>query len=337
MIKRILVIQTAFLGDAILTLPLIQKIAEKYPNSNIDVVAIPSTEIIFRSSPFVKSVIVLDKKGEHKSIFGIINFAHKLKAEKYEIVYSPHRSFRTSLIVFFSGIRNSVGFDTASLSFVYKNRVKYDYNSHEVKRNLNLLNNESDDWKILPIVNIRQDVKVKIKEIILSKTNKQIACVAPGSVWKTKIYPEKYFYEIISFLTNKNFFVFLIGSNEDEVLCKNLERKFDENVFSVAGLLNVVETIELLRNSRILICNDSAPTHMGVAADISVLTLYCSTIKEFGFYPYNQKGQWLSYDNLQCKPCGIHGREKCPIETFDCGYNLKPSAVIDKISIMLNV
>jgi heptosyltransferase-2 len=75
---------------------------------------------------------------------------------------------------------------------------------------------------------------------------------------------------------------------------------------------------------------------MGMCADIPVLTLYCSTSYEFGFYPYNRKSSYLSYDDLFCKPCGIHGYDKCPVRTFDCGYLLKPGIVISKIENMLN-
>jgi heptosyltransferase-2 len=75
---------------------------------------------------------------------------------------------------------------------------------------------------------------------------------------------------------------------------------------------------------------------MGMCSDIPVLTLYCSTTSDFGFYPYNAKSSYLSYDDLFCKPCGIHGYDKCPVNTFDCGYLLKPEIVISKIEKMLN-
>ena len=71
--------------------------------------------------------------------------------------------------------------------------------------------------------------------------------------------------------------------------------------------------------------------------DIKVLTLYCSTVAEFGFYPYNSKSKYLSFDNLKCKPCGIHGFKECPINTFDCGNKLKPEIVIEEAEKLLNV
>jgi heptosyltransferase-2 len=73
-----------------------------------------------------------------------------------------------------------------------------------------------------------------------------------------------------------------------------------------------------------------------MCADIPVLMLYCSTVPDFGFYPYNKKSYFLSFDELFCKPCGIHGYIKCPLNTFDCGYKLKPEIVISKMKEMIN-
>jgi heptosyltransferase-2 len=91
----------------------------------------------------------------------------------------------------------------------------------------------------------------------------------------------------------------------------------------------------LLRRSKLLITNDSAPTHLGICADIPVLTLYCSTVADFGFYPFSPESDFLSYDELDCKPCGIHGHEKCPVDTFDCAKLLQPESVIEKAKLLI--
>lgn len=91
----------------------------------------------------------------------------------------------------------------------------------------------------------------------------------------------------------------------------------------------------ITKHVKLLISNDSAPTHLGMCADIPVLTIFCSTVPGFGFYPYNEQSKTISFSNLDCKPCGIHGYRKCPIETFDCGYKLLPEMVIEKIKKQL--
>ena len=214
--------------------------------------------------------------------------------------------------------------------------IKYKFNEHEVKRNLDLISFNNENWKILPEIIVPLEQEKKVNDFLtLNNTNNTIA-IAPGSVWNTKKYPLEYFEKIIDYLTSKFYEIILIGGSKDETICNNLSLRFNGSVISIAGKFSVVESIQMLKNVKLLISNDSAPTHMGVCADIPVLTLFCSTTPAFGFYPYNRKSSYLSFDDLSCKPCGIHGYEECPIGTFRCGNELSPQIVISKIEKMLN-
>lgn len=336
---KILVIQTAFLGDAVLTLPMIQKLKEIEPDSIIDVVSIPSTEEVFRASPYVNDVIIFDKKDRQKSLAALIRFIKFLRNKRYTKIYSPHRSFRSSLIVYFSGVKVTCGFSTSSLKKAYRVIVPYRKDRHEVQRNLDLIryNYTEESWRILPEVEISFEIKDKIDEFLnINGVNNKFAAIAPGSVWNTKIYPKEYYVEIIRYLNLNSFSVILIGGNADVNLCQEIAAKFDRNIINAAGKFTVVETVELLKKAAILISNDSAPTHLGMCADIPVLTLFCSTVPDFGFFPYSYKSSYLSYNDLNCKPCGIHGLKRCPIKTFDCGYKLYPERVIEEIKDLIN-
>ena len=337
---KILVIQTAFIGDAILTLPMIEKLKEKFPSEDIEVLCIPSTQEIFSASPFVSNVLVLEKRGKHKSLLQMYKFANQIKEKNYSKIFSPHRSLRTSLLVMQSGVKETYGFSNSSMFHVYKHVVDYEFNSHEVQRNLKLIGCDysSDTWRIIPKVKISEAARSKVIDILASlKPVRNLIAIAPGSIWKTKRYPEEYFREIVKKLLAKSFNVIVIGSEADKELCERIAELDSERVISAAGKISIIESIELLKSVRLLLTNDSAPTHMGVCADIPVLTIYTSTISGFGFYPYNKKSSYISYDNLKCKPCGIHGYELCPIKTFDCGEKLMPQIIITKIEEMLSV
>lgn len=336
---RTLIIQTAFIGDAVLTLPMIQKLIDIHPNSLIDVVCIPSTREIFSASSFVNEVLTLEKRGKHRSIKGMLEFVNTIKANNYTRIYSPHRSLRTSLLVMFSGVSETTGFSNSAIKYVYKKIVDYRYDRHEVQRNLDLIDYKYTDenWRIRPELNITENIKDKVADYL--KTNnirKGFISISPGSVWTTKRYPFEYFIDIINFLLEKGKQVVLIGGSKDSEITSLILKKFDEDVFDTGGQFSLIESIELLRNSELLITNDSAPTHLGMCADIKVLTIYCSTIPDFGFYPYIKESRFLSYDYLYCKPCGVHGYDHCPIHTFDCGKKLTPDQVIKTISEMIN-
>ena len=337
--EKILVIQTAFIGDAILTLPMIQKLKKIISNSEIDVISNPVTSEIFSASPYVKEVVCLDKKGKHKSFFSLLKFAREIRNRRYMRIYSPHRSFRSALIVMQSAVRETYGFTNSSFKHIYKHLIDYKYNHHEVQRNLDLVGYDysSEGWRILPELRIPAQIQENVRKFFANyDINSHVTVLAPGSLWNTKMYPAEYYKKIIGYLVDNSGKVLLIGGESDISLCRNLASGFNQDVLPVAGKFTLLETIELLKNSKILVSNDSAPTHFGMCADIPVLTLYCSTTANFGFYPYNEKSSYLSYDDLFCKPCGVHGFSKCPIKTFECGYYLKPDVVIAKIEEILN-
>lgn len=328
--KKILFIQTAFPGDAILTLPALEKLKEIYPQSFLCVLCIPGTKDIFEAADYIDEVIIFDKRGEQKSLLSTLRFANKIKQMNFDIIYSAHRSLRTSLLVLLSEVKESYGFSNASLKYVYKNVVQYELSKHEVQRNLDLIGYKYDDssWRIKPFIKFNDEVVNKVDNFIEDVDKKNLIAIAPGSIWATKRYPKEKWQEIINYFSKKNYTVILIGGKDDMNLCNELEINSSGNVINSAGMFTIPESIELLSNCKLLISNDSAPTHMGTCAGIKVLTIYCSTIPQFGFYPYIEGSRFISYDDLSCKPCGIHGHNYCPLDHFNCANKLSANEII---------
>lgn len=337
-IEKILFIQTAFPGDAILVLPALEQLKNLFPNCSIDVLCIPATKEIFSASPFVNQAIIIDKKGKHKGFISSYKFVKQLKQNNYTRIYSSHRSLRTSLIILLLEVRETFGFDNSVLMHIYKNLIPYKLEKHEVQRNLDLIGFEYDDknWRIIPQIVPGSQAVEKIKSFISQNyLIDGFIAIAPGSVWNTKKYPSDYFEIIIKHFADRKIGVVLIGGENDKTICDIIASKFNNYVYNAAGNFSIVESIELLKSAKLLFSNDSAPTHMGMCADIKVLTIYCSTVPDFGFYPYNIKSEFISFSDLKCKPCGIHGYEVCPITTFECAMKLLPDQIILKAEEML--
>ena len=204
------------------------------------------------------------------------------------------------------------------------------FHGHEVLRNLELFGFqcEGESWKILPEMNVTAE---PLREL---GNYKKIAAIAPGTVWETKKYPEKYFREIIKYLSQLGYGIVLIGGRADQELCARLSEGIKGDVVNKAGRLSVPESVGMLKQCNFIVCNDSAPTHLAMAAGIPAFTLYCSTVPEFGFYPYSKGSRSLGVDGLKCRPCGIHGYSQCPIGTFECAWKLTPDMVIEQIQSM---
>lgn len=334
--EKLLVIQTAFLGDAVLTLPMIEKLHGQYPDSLIDVIAIAGTKEIFNNSPFVNEVFVFEKRGKHKSVFGIAAFAREIKKKRYSKIFSPHRSFRTSILVFLSGVSETYGFDTASMSFIYSNKITYRKDFHEVRRNLEIIKYYTDEenWKIIPQIKPDKRAEDKI-ETMLKNFPGRLVAIAPGSVWQTKKYPFESYRELAGLIVSSGYKVVLIGGREDEKLCLDIIGGDSGNIISFAGKLTLTESVFLLKRCSLLISNDSAPTHLSLLAATSAITIFCSTVPEFGFYPYHCNSLSISSSGLSCKPCGIHGLRQCPLGTFECAVKITPDSVFEQIKALL--
>jgi len=332
--ERILVIQTAFLGDALLTLPMLEKLKQKYSSAILDVLAIPATREIFSASSYIDNVIVMDKKGKQKGLRALNKFIRELRKYSYTKIYSPHRSFRSAYITLKLGVRDSYGFDNSNFKYAYKHLIRYEQKYHEVQRNLLLIgeNIRGESWKVIPSISFNKEMNKNVNNILLENhIQENFIAIAPGSVWETKKYPKEKYIEVIKLLSGYDEHFVLIGSSEDVKLCDDISSSAGSTVKSLAGKFSVIETILFLKSAKLLISNDSAPTHMGMCADIPVLTIFCSTVPEFGFYAYNKKSSFLSYDDLECKPCGIHGYRECPIGTFDCANNLLPEKIVQEL------
>ncbi len=346
--KKIVVIQTAFLGDVLLTLPMIYHLKKKFPNAKIDVVVRPESSEIKFLLPSIDEVILLDKSRE--KIKNTMQLIKKLKKSEYDLLISPHRSFRTSMISYLSKIPITVGFDIASASFLYSKRVKYSSSKHEIERNLDLIKDFLGDYN-LPLHSVvvagwKEKIPLNLVPYIKNekfnswiKDEEKIIAIAPGTVWNTKKYPEEYFAILIRDLLKQNIEIILLGSNKDRITTQKIlsltEGSNSKSIIDFSGELNVSESISVIDKCKVLVCNDSAPTHMGLFTNCKVLTIYGSTIPEFGFYPYRDEDAIIQIEKLYCKPCGIHGRRFCPEIHFRCMYDLKPEYVLKKILEMI--
>lgn len=334
--ERILIIQTAFIGDAILTLPLIQELKKSVPERIIDVITIPKCTEIFKASPYVDNVISFDKRGSGKSLLRLIKFAKKINTSKYDQIICLHRSLRSAILSFLIKARVKSGFSTSAFPYVYDRIIEYRYDYHEVRRNLGFGEREYDDesWKILPEVN-PQRTHFELGTTFEREFKKGIVAIAPGSVWETKKYPVEDFLRLAEILATKEFGFVIIGDSKEAETGEEFANRFPGQAINFCGKLSILESIDLLRKCRMLITNDSAPTHFGVAAGIKVLTIYTSTVPNFGFYPYNWGSDFMGLDDLDCKPCGIHGYDECPRGHFNCAKMLKTEAVAERAEKML--
>jgi heptosyltransferase-2 len=334
---HIAIIQTAFIGDVVLAMPLAKAVKETNPDASLTFVTTPVSVSIPKMVKEIDNAIAFDKRNSGKGWQGIKRMAESLKALKTDCIITPHRSLRSTLISRLSGCDYSVGFDKNSLSFLYKNRIPYRKDFHEIERNLSLLEAFGLNLKFsgFPEAQISFNDANFAENLLLSAGVKRpYIVISPGSVWPTKRWKPEHFAKLADMFIEKGFSVVLTGSGADKDICDYISGKC--SAANLAGKTNIPQTISIIKNSVLTVTNDSAPTHFAGFAGAPALTIYGPTSPVFGFYPRGKFDESISLEGLKCSPCRIHGSKKCPLGTHECMENLLPEYVFDKARVILD-
>ena len=325
---NILIIHTAFIGDIVLSTALISKVKEKYPDSDIYYLTTPLGKEILKNNPKIKEIIVYDKKGKDKGFGAFISFVRKIRKLKIDVCLTPHRYLRSSILSCLSGASIRVGYDIASLSFVYNKKIKYDKTKHEVEKLLSFVDDSPKRFE-LEMYPSEKD-KIKIDTILKNfSQNKKIILVAPGSKWFTKRWPEEYFKTLIQNLVKRDDLLIVITGGKEE---KEIELNLDSKVLDLRGEISLLELAELIKRAILVVSNDSAPIHITSAfPDTRIVGIFGPTVKEFGFFPWSKNSKVFEIKGLYCRPCAIHGGNSCPEKHFRCMREITPDLIENEI------
>ena len=326
---RILIIHTAFIGDIVLSTPLIKKIKDTYPDSDITYVTTPSGEAILKNNPHLNNIIVYDKRGEHKGISGVWQLGKRLRYENFNMVITPHRYLRSSMLSWLSRSPIRKGYDIASGSCLFTEKIKYDRTKHEVEKLLSFVDPEN---KKRYEIELYPGEKEKMKGDNLWKENlledKKVVVLAPGSKWFTKQWPVEYFNKLAESLKKLSNVRLIVVGGKDEI---NLPIE-KENTIDMRGKTSLLELADILSRADVVVTNDSSPIHIASAfKKPRIFALFGPTIEKFGFFPWSLNSKVFQVDGLKCRPCGIHGGKSCPEKHFKCMRDILPEEVFNEI------
>lgn len=316
--KRILIIQTAFLGDVILATPVVSELNRVFPEAKIDFLLKKGNESLVAGNPKINEVITFDKSsGKWKSILRLIK---QCRASNYDLVINLHRFASSGMIAGFSKGKKRYGFKKNPFSFKYTKSFEHSIGdgTHEVERNLKLVS----EFGCLP--KTRPELFPSEKDVasIQPYINQEYYCLAPASVWFTKQLPKEKWLELIEKIgSNKT--IYLLGGKDDFELCESiLNDASTESLINLSGKLNLLESAALIQKSTRTYVNDSGPLHLASAVNAPVTAFFCSTVPDFGFGPLSDDSEIKEVKDLECRPCGLHGYKSCPKGHFDCGKKI---------------
>ena len=321
--RKILIIQTAFIGDVVLATGVLEKLHQQFPDAKIDFVVRKGNESLFANHPFLHDVLIwVKKESKYLNLFRLII---KIRRNKYDSVINMQRYAATGFMTVISGAKTTIGFDKNPLSFLFSQKITHQFvgksgkTLHEIERNHLLIQSLTDNIASKPKLYPSIVDESFIKEY---KTRPYI-CIAPASVWFTKQFPKEKWINLINEIPSI-YPVYLLGAPSDMLLCNEIiAAKTHPSVTNMAGKLTFLQSAALQKGALMNYVNDSAPMHFASSVNAPVAVVYCSTIVGFGYGPLSDKSFVIETQQpLSCRPCGLHGKKACPLGHFNCAKNI---------------
>jgi len=330
--KKILIIQTAFIGDVVLATALVEKLHRYFPGASIDFLVRKGNESLLQNNPYLHEVLIWNKKeNKIKNLFGVLK---KIRRNKYELVINVQRFFATGLLTAFSGAKKTIGFDKNPLSFLFSKKIKHIFNlqqpKHEVERNNELIRDFTDNSLSKPVLY----PSGKDEQIILEYVTAKFVTMTPSSVWFTKKYPAEKWIDLINQF-DPAYNIYLLGGKDNVEECKWIaDHANNKNTEVLAGKLSFLQSAALMKRANMNYVNDSAPLHFASAVNAPVTAIFCSTIPAFGYTPLSDISFIIeTSEKLTCRPCGLHGKIACPLTHFKCANTIKTNQILETLNL----
>lgn len=326
--QRILIIQTASVGDVILSAAVAESLHLEYPGAIIDFLTKKGNEDLFRGHPFIRQVLIWDKK--KRKYQNLLSLIRHIRTEGYDLVVNIQRFLSSGIITLFSGAKETRGFKKNPLGRFFTRSFPHQIGTgiHEIHRNhiliADLVKCSGSPPALYPSAEDIQWAR--------SRCRTKGCTISPASLWHTKQYPAGKWAELINRIPHDTR-IFLLGSASDRDLCEVINRLSSHpGIHILAGELSYLRSAALMKQCTMNYTNDSAPMHLASAVNAPVTAVFCSTVTSFGFGPLSEDSAVVEIRiPLSCRPCGLHGKKSCPEGHFRCALDISTEELICRI------
>ena len=321
---RLLVAQTGFLGDTILTTPLLSALRQALTPASLSVLTTPQAAPLLAQHPAVDAVVVDAKRTYGRGLGGLLRTARQLGRQGFSLAVAPHKSLRTALLLALAGIPYRVGFRQSPGWFLYHRTTVRDSQAHEVERILSLLRVFGLDpgpYAVRPRVAYGEAARRKAQTLLKRyklDTPQPLFIVCPGSVWFTKRWTVEGYAGLVQALERSYGRVLICGGPDDLPVTRAVHSQAAGRGVNLAGQADLQTFMALIDQARLVVSNDSAPMHLAVARGVPVVAIFCATTPSLGYGPYSPQSIIIERKELSCRPCGRHGGPRCPRRTEAC-------------------
>lgn len=325
-------IQTGFVGDMVLTTPLLRSLRQCAPEARITLLHSPRSEGIVRCSPRVDRLISYDKGNHQKGLHPFLSLCRRLHRLEFDLVISPHRSIRSGLLALATGAARRIGFDHTSCGLFYTDTVPWSrWESTFVRRKLRLLEplgmDEPDET---PELAWSAEEEGEVDRLLRDTDfGKGLVVLAVGAAWPTKMWPADSFRELSVLLRKRGYAAAAIGGAADREAGQIAARG---GALDLTGRTSLAAVAALLNRASLFVGCDSGTLHMARAARIPAVALFGPTGPEqFRFDSLVR----VVRSEAHCSPCSDHGDRECPTGNWICMPGMTPGKIITHMEEMI--
>lgn len=335
---------TAFLGDAILTLPLLQTLRKAFPEANTDFWVRKPFAPLFAAHPAISAVYEYDKRARDKGLMSVFRLGRCIGRNRYDLWISAHSSFRSGLIARLSRAETRIGYDAPAYNAWF--------HTHAVPRKFTeLAEIERLGQLLLPLAlekrGITPDVwpEIVLPEDARADAERYFASLArdaqlpvlglhPGSIWGTKRWPLEYYASIAARAASEGAHVLIFGGPGEEGAAGRVAAAAGEaarsggmgHIRNLAGKLSLPLLAAYIGRLSCYVTNDSGPMHLAWPQRVPVTAIFGPTVRSLGFFPRGGSASVMEI-SLECRPCGLHGPQLCPLGHHKCMRDMTPEMV----------
>jgi len=320
---RILIIRFSSLGDLLLTTPLVRSIRKCNPNLIIDFILREEYEDVYKNNPNINDLFILKRDGNLSDII------EQIQKNQYDLVIDLHNNLRSRKL---SGKINCevVRFNKPTLNKFLL--VNFKINRYKERLQIPQMYAGAVEGVELDANGMDLFLPDNFKSGLTEK--KSYIGFCPGSKHFTKRWPEEYFVQLGNQLSEEGFQILIFGGKDDKEICEHISSRINGAV-NLSNDNELFKTAADMKMCKAIVCNDSGLMHTASALQIPLITIFGSSVEEFGFTPYNSPNLILENKSLSCRPCSHIGRSACSKKHFECMKKITPSLVANNLNKLL--
>lgn len=331
--EKILVVGPSWVGDMVMAQSLFMRLVQRFPQSEVHVLAPEWSHPILARMPEVKKAINLPLGHGQLGLVDRWRLGKRLRSEAYTRALILPRSWKSALVPFAAKIPLRTGFLGEQRYLLLNDCRKLDKSllDQTVKRFVALGLEQNSDIDKLPLLLPHLSTSENNQQQLLARfglsLDRPVVALMPGAEYgPAKQWPLQHFRELAEALCASGFQVWVLGSSKDIPAGVEIAAKREVFIHNLCGKTSLEDVVDLLALCKEAVSNDSGLMHVAAAVGARVHVIYGSSSP--GYTPPLTTKACIHWLDLDCSPCF---KRTCPYGHYACLEGISSNRVLQLI------